>query len=272
MCSTPWASRNSSAWSRKRSAASSSAPCRERSRHVRPFDAPPISAFTRRSRRACIGSASSSRLAGCRSRRCGALPGSRATLGDGDMRLTVWQNLLISGVPTVKLPERQAAHRSARPRHRDQCHPLRARRLHRQYRLQVRRFRHQASRRGDRSLVRDARRARYAGQYPSDRLPSFLRAAFRFRDRAARLQGPGGRGCRSGRGLSFAGRRRLRAECRARPRALSRRQRGGRAAHRRADLKAYLAHRASREETFIAFARRHEIDALKAMAEAEAAA
>ncbi len=36
-------------------------------------------------------------------------------------------------------------------------------------------------------------------------------------------------------------------------------------------LKAYLAHRASPEETFIAFARRHEIDALKAMTELEAA-
>ena len=33
-------------------------------------------------------------------------------------------------------------------------------------------------------------------------------------------------------------------------------------------LKAYLAHRASPEESFIAFARRHEIDALKALAEA----
>jgi ferredoxin-nitrite reductase len=32
-------------------------------------------------------------------------------------------------------------------------------------------------------------------------------------------------------------------------------------------LKAYLAHRASREESFLAFARRHEIDALKTMAE-----
>ena len=32
-------------------------------------------------------------------------------------------------------------------------------------------------------------------------------------------------------------------------------------------LKAYLAHRASREESFLAFARRHEIDALKAMFE-----
>jgi ferredoxin-nitrite reductase len=36
-------------------------------------------------------------------------------------------------------------------------------------------------------------------------------------------------------------------------------------------LKAYLGHRASREETFLAFVRRHEIDALKAMTEAEAA-
>jgi len=37
-------------------------------------------------------------------------------------------------------------------------------------------------------------------------------------------------------------------------------------------LKAYLAHRASNDESFLAFARRHEIDALKAMAELEAAA
>ncbi len=36
-------------------------------------------------------------------------------------------------------------------------------------------------------------------------------------------------------------------------------------------LKAYVAHRASSEETFLAFARRHEIDALKAMTELEAA-
>jgi len=35
-------------------------------------------------------------------------------------------------------------------------------------------------------------------------------------------------------------------------------------------LKAYIAHRASKDERFIDFARRHEIDALKTMAEAEA--
>src|SRR5580658_3085664 len=36
-------------------------------------------------------------------------------------------------------------------------------------------------------------------------------------------------------------------------------------------LKAYLTHRASREESFLAFTRRHEIDALKSMTELEAA-
>ena len=34
-------------------------------------------------------------------------------------------------------------------------------------------------------------------------------------------------------------------------------------------LKAYLAHRASKQETFLAFSRRHEIDTLKAMFDAE---
>jgi ferredoxin-nitrite reductase len=36
-------------------------------------------------------------------------------------------------------------------------------------------------------------------------------------------------------------------------------------------LKTYLAHRTSREESFLAFARRHEIETLRAMAEREAA-
>ena len=51
----------------------------------------------------------------------------------------------------------EGADRSARPCHRNQRDPRRPRRLHRQYRLQVRRLRHQAPRRGDRALVRDAR-------------------------------------------------------------------------------------------------------------------
>ena len=155
-------------------------------------------------------------------------------LGDGDIKLTVWQNLLISGVPTAKLDEAQAKIEGLGPRHRNQCDPRRIGRLHRQYRLQIRRFRHQAACRGDRALVRDARCARHAGQYPSHRLPSFLRAAFRQRDRAARLQGRGWRGRRSGRGLSPADRRRLRALCRARPGALPRRESGGHAEDDRA--------------------------------------
>jgi len=36
-------------------------------------------------------------------------------------------------------------------------------------------------------------------------------------------------------------------------------------------LKAYLAHRASPEESFLTFSRRHEIDALRALTELEAA-
>ena len=35
-------------------------------------------------------------------------------------------------------------------------------------------------------------------------------------------------------------------------------------------LKAYLAHRASADETFLAFTRRHEVEALKALFDAEA--
>jgi ferredoxin-nitrite reductase len=35
-------------------------------------------------------------------------------------------------------------------------------------------------------------------------------------------------------------------------------------------LKGYLAHRASPDETFLAFTRRHEVEQLKRMAEAEA--
>jgi ferredoxin-nitrite reductase len=36
-------------------------------------------------------------------------------------------------------------------------------------------------------------------------------------------------------------------------------------------LKAYLTHRASPEESFLVFSRRHDVEALKAMAEREAA-
>jgi ferredoxin-nitrite reductase len=35
-------------------------------------------------------------------------------------------------------------------------------------------------------------------------------------------------------------------------------------------LKAYLAHRASPQESFLAFTRRHEVDALRSLIDAEA--
>ena len=74
-------------------------------------------------------------------------------LGDGDLRLTVWQNLLDLRRPGREAGRGAAAHRSARPCHPHQCHPLRPRGLHRQYRLQVCRLRHQTPCRGDRALV-----------------------------------------------------------------------------------------------------------------------
>ena len=42
-------------------------------------------------------------------RRCAASRRSRPDLGDGDIRLTVWQNLLISGVPDDKVALAEAA-------------------------------------------------------------------------------------------------------------------------------------------------------------------
>ena len=192
--------------------------------------------------------------------------------GDGDIRLTVWQNLLISGVPTEKLARRRRASRRSGLGIHGERDPLRPRRLHRQYRLQIRCLRHQAPCRGDRQLVRDARRARHAGQYPSHRLSSFLRAALYFRDRPARLQGSG------------------RTKTPIRSRAITSWSAAGSAPHAAigrelyrdvvADdapriveriLKSYVANRASPQENFLAFTRRHDTEALKTMAEQEAA-
>ncbi len=110
-------------------------------------------------------------------------------LGDGEIRLTVWQNLLISGVADGNVALAEAAISALGLLEPGDIHPRRTRRLHRQYRLQVCRLRYQTSRRGHRPLVRGARRARRAGQYPSHRLPSLLRPALHRRYRFARLQG-----------------------------------------------------------------------------------
>ncbi len=57
----------------------------------------------RRSRKGCTGSEWSCQSAACRSLKCADLASVARDFGDGDLRLTVWQNLLISGVPTAKL-------------------------------------------------------------------------------------------------------------------------------------------------------------------------
>ena len=131
-------------------------------------------------------------------------------LGDGDIRLTVWQNLLISGVPTDKIADVEVADRGARSIDRSQFGPRRPRGVHRQRRLQVRRVGHQAPRRGDCSLLREPRHARWPGQHSPHRLPSFLCAALHRRHRPSGLQGADLRGRRHGRGLPHPRRRRLR--------------------------------------------------------------
>ena len=88
---------------------SSSASRPKRSRRGPVFDRARISACTSRSRTACTGSASCCRSASSPRRRCAGSPPIAQQMGDGDIRLTVWQNLLISGVPTCKLQLAEAA-------------------------------------------------------------------------------------------------------------------------------------------------------------------
>ena len=110
-------------------------------------------------------------------------------LGDGDIRLTVWQNLLISGVPDDKVALAEAAIDGARAR-RPRRPPIRAGLVActgaTGCRFAAAHTKEQ--RRGDRRVVRGARRARHAGQHPSHRLPSFLRAALHRRHRPDRAR------------------------------------------------------------------------------------
>ena len=239
-----------------------------------PFSAAPrISAFMRRSRTGCnwigvvvpVGRLTVAQMRG--------LADIARELGDGDIRLTVWQNLLISGVPTEKLKAAQEKIEALGLA--IEANAIRAGLIACTGNTGCK-FAASDTKRHAEEIARWCETrvcARHAGQHPSHRLPSFLRAAFRVRDRAARLQGAGDRGGRSGRGLSRADRRRLRALRRARPRALSRRQGGGRAADRSSASSRPIWRTAlPSDESFIDFARRHEIDALKAMTRAEAAA
>ncbi len=109
-----------------------------------------------------------------------------ARFGSGTLRLTVWQNLLITDIPDAALDAALGAIAALGLDWRATRDPRRAGRLHRQRRLQVRARQHQASRRGAGGLAGGAHRDRPADQHPPHRLPPFLRAALRRRYRPAR--------------------------------------------------------------------------------------
>ena len=206
---------------------------------------------------AATGSAWCCRSASSPPRRCAALPPSR---GDGRRRypahgLAEPADLRRAGGEGCG---RRAGDRGARPRDQGHGDPRRPGRLHRQHRLPLRRLRHQASRRGDRALVRGARRARRADQHSSHRLPSLLRAALHRRHRPARLQGADLGGGRHGRGLSHPGRRRLRPGRHAGARIVPRRQGRGCAESDRADAENLSGATSVATRAFQAFTRRHD--------------
>ena len=85
--------------------------------------------------RARTGSAWCCRSAGSPRRRCAAWPRSPRDFGDGDIRLTVWQNLLISGVPDAKVAAAEVAIKALGLDDQGDLDPRRPRRVHRQCRL-----------------------------------------------------------------------------------------------------------------------------------------
>ncbi len=120
--------------------------------------------------------------------------------GSGTLRLTVWQNLLVSDIPQARLADDHRSDRNARPPDLGERDPRRRHRVHREFRLQICSRRHQAARVGAGRPSRFAGDARPADQHSSDRLPQFVRSALCRRYRFARDQGRKKRG-RGGRGL-----------------------------------------------------------------------
>ena len=184
--------------------------------------------------------------------------------GSGTLRLTVWQNLLISDIADRDVGICIAAHRCARPRHRGERHPARPGRLHRQRRLQVRRLQHQGPCAAARRLSRSARGGRPADQHPPHRLPPLLRPALYRRHRPARLQGRSRRARTASRAITSI-------SAAAQPRPPSRRWRASMRSRSRSTIcrrcssgcsRAWLAHRRRRPRSFFEFCRRHEIAAL----------
>ena len=201
------------------------------------------------------------------------LAGIARELGDGDIRLTVWQNLLISGVPTTSAsrPPKPRSRRSGSPPRRPRSAPasspapaMSAASSPPPTPSAMPRRSRAGARRASSSTARSTSISP-AVIIPARSTTSATSACSAPRCRCRRTATPS----RATTSMSAA----ASARRRARPRTLPRREGRGRARRRSsACCKAYLAHRAAPEETFFAFARRHEIDALKTMFAAEAAA
>ncbi len=227
------------------------------------------SACTRRSRRVSTGSASCCRWASSPRTRCARSQSSARDLGDGDIRLTVWQNLLSSGVPDAKVRRRSRAIARHGPCRRSDLHPRRASSPAPAVRLQVRGCQHQGHRRrADREHIESKPLARPAGEHSSHGLPPFLRPALHRRHRPDRRQGTAQRRGRYGRKASTSWSAAARATMPRSPAscgATSRRglrRRPSRSCSAPTSLTAPI-----RPKTFFAFANRHDIDTLKRLAE-----
>ena len=189
---------------------------------------------------------------------------SRA-MGDGDIRLTVWQNLLISGVPDAKIEGLKAAIEAVGLDWRASSIRAGLVACTGNFGCKFRQCRHQTPRHGDCRAYRGGARDGPACQHSPDRLPELLRPALHRRHRPDRGQGAGGRGGH-GRGLQRPCGRRLRHEATI-ARLIYPDTRAEEAPARvRGLLDAYLRHRATPDESFHAFANRHEVDALRGMA------
>ena len=184
--------------------------------------------------------------------------------GDGDLRLTVWQNLLVSGVADDKVEAAKARDRGARPRLARQCAPGRSGRLHRRDRLQVRRRAHQGAR--DHCAEHLPKRGLALDPPINIHLTGCHHSCAQHYIGDIGLmavQGRRRRGRRADRGLHDRRGRRLRRARAHRPRAVARRSVRAAPARSRACCAPISAHRSSAEESFHAFADRHEPECSK---------
>ncbi len=98
----------------------------------RPSTAPHTSASIRRRSPACTTSASRSLSASFPSRRCSRSPTSPSSYGTGELRLTVWQNLIMPNIASANLEAAKQAILDCWPALRSRHCAQRHRRLHRQ--------------------------------------------------------------------------------------------------------------------------------------------